>query len=302
MSQTNENEPNPVTLSETQKELVGDTLRKERITRRITVETIARDLKLNVKYIKALEANEYNALPADPYVRVYLKSLAKYLTLDSEVILKRFYNERGMDIDISPRETGTRIPISVKRKEESRNPLLIIAVVLIVLLALFSFIAKKQGWLVAPTTGNILTAPSDTEFMGTEPIDDSLLADSLIPAMPPQPADTTGARSSVSARAPGDTAGQMHLTLTIVKDSVWIQVFHDGESWKNVMYNGQNRSFYARDSFNVHVGNIAAVKFAFNGKTQPFQGQGVMAFKIDRRGNPLKWTLTQWNAVFRDRL
>ena len=53
-------------------DLVGDTLRKERITRRITVDTIAKDLKLNVKYIKALEGNDYKSLPADPYVRVYL--------------------------------------------------------------------------------------------------------------------------------------------------------------------------------------------------------------------------------------
>ena len=37
---------------------VGDMLRKERLTRRITVETIAKDLKLNVNYIKALELSD----------------------------------------------------------------------------------------------------------------------------------------------------------------------------------------------------------------------------------------------------
>jgi len=75
---------------------VGDILRKERITRRITVETIAKDLKLNVNYIKALESSEYELLPAEPYIRVYLKSLTKYLSLDSESILQQFHKERGI--------------------------------------------------------------------------------------------------------------------------------------------------------------------------------------------------------------
>ena len=295
----NENEPT-IGSSEQQKDLVGDILRKERITRRITVETIARDLKLNVKYIKALEANEYGALPADPYVRVYLKSLAKYLTLDSDEILRRFYRERGMSIEPSPRENTERIPISMKQKEESRNPLLIVAIVLIVLLALFSFIAKKQGWLVAPPPVSPLTMPADTEFMESEPGDDSLLADSMLPATPPT--DSLEIPGTTPADVETDTAGKMRFTLSVIKDSVWIQVYSDGESWKNIVYKDQNRTFTARDSFNVHVGNIAAVKFALNGKVLPFQGKGVMTFKIDHRGAPLKWSLKKWNTVFQDRL
>ncbi|MBN1575367.1 MAG: DUF4115 domain-containing protein, partial [Chitinispirillaceae bacterium] len=260
------------------------------------------DLKLNVKYIKALEANDYDDLPADPYVRVYLKSLAKYLTLDSEEILKKFYKERGMSIEPSPRESTGRIEISMKQKEESRNPLLIVAAVLIILLALFSFIAKKQGWLVAPPSMTPATAPSDTEFMETETPGDSLLADSLIPVTPPQTADTPEPEKKITENIPVDTANMMHFSLTVVKDSVWIQVYSDGESWKNVVYKNQSRAFAARDSFNIHVGNIASVKFALNGKTLPFQGKGVMVFKIDRKGAPMKWTLTKWKSVFKDRL
>lgn len=313
MSQTNDNDQAASAQSAPPKDLVGDLLRKERITRRITVETIARDLKLNVKYIKALESNEYSGLPADPYVRVYLKSLAKYLSLDSEAILKQFYGERGMSTEPSPRESPDRIPITMKQKEESRNPLLIVAIILIGLLALFSFIAKKQGWISAPESQPSTSAtPADTEFIDPGATTDSLLADSLIPAMPPQPAvavDTsrtsvkqeTSTRPSASA-APSDTTGQMRLTLSVVKDSVWIQVYTDGTSWKNVVYKGQNRTFAARDSFNVHAGNIAAVKFSFNDKAIAVQGRGVTAFKLDRSGTPEKWPLAQWNTIFKNRL
>jgi cytoskeletal protein RodZ len=289
---------NPV---ESQKDLVGDTLRKERITRRITVETIAKDLKINVKYIKALEANDYNALPADPYVRVYLKSLSKYLTLDSNEILKQFYKERGLTIEPSPKDTSTRIEISMKRKEESKNPLFIIAIILIILLAVFSFVAKKQGWLNAPPP-----TPSaqsvDEEFTDTESSADTVLADSLIPVTPPQETDTPATVNDETSEIPLDTTNMIHLSLTVVKDSVWIQVFSDGASWKNIIYKNQSRQFAARDSFNIHVGNLAAVKFTFNGKRMPMLGRGVFAFKVDRSGAPKKWTLTKWNNVFKDRI
>ena len=82
-----ENEPVGQQKTEPQSDRVGDILRKERITRRIALETIAKDLKLNVRYVRSLESNDYNDRPADPYIRVYLRSLAKYLLLDSEAIL-----------------------------------------------------------------------------------------------------------------------------------------------------------------------------------------------------------------------
>lgn len=304
MSQTNENEQNVASQSDQKKDLVGDTLRKERITRRITVETIARDLKLNVKYIKALEANEYNALPADPYVRVYLKSLAKYLSLDSEVILREFYKERGMNVDPLSKENSSRITISVKKeKETSRTPFLTVSLIVIAILAFFGFIAKKQNWnlLNVPSAVTPAATSSDPEFTESEPATDTALADSLIPATPPQPIDTSSVEATGEQTGTTDNAKTMQLNLSVVKDSVWVQVYSDGASWKNIVYKNQSREFSARDSFNVHVGNIAAVKFSFNGKRIPFQGKGVMVFKIDRSGAPLKWTLAQWNTVFNNR-
>lgn len=287
---------------ETAKDLVGDTLRKERITRRITVETIAKDLKLNVKYIKALESNEYNALPADPYVRVYLKSLAKYLSLDSDEVLRQFYKERGLTIEPPAKESSSRIRISMKQKEESKNPLLIVALILIILLALFSFFAKKQGWLTASPGSSSVTPVSDPEFTESGSENDSLLADSLIPVTPPEAGDSAKSDVDKSASVAIDTTNMMHFRLSVVKDSVWIQVFSDGESWKNVIYKNESREFAARDSFNVHVGNVASVKFSLNGKSIAIGGKGVLAFKLERNGLPLKWTLNKWNRVFKDRI
>lgn len=273
---------------------VGDILRKERITRRITVETIAKDLKLNVKYIKSLEASEYEALPADPYVRVYLRSLAKYLSLDPEEILKKFYMERGMSLE---KESSSKISISMKEKDEVKSPMLIIVLILIALLAGFSFLANKKGWL-----SQVVKTETDTSFVSSHATvhnhTDSLLEDSLLAGSLLNQIDSSLATTDSAV----DTAGTMSLKLDVTNDSVWIQVFADGQSWKNIISKNQSRTFTAKDSFNVHVGNNSTVKYSIDGKPMKIYGSGIVAFKLDRSGKPVSWTLSKWNSVFKSRL
>ncbi len=294
MPEKNETDLNAADLS---RDRVGDILRKERITRRITVETIAKDLKLNVKYIKALEASEYESLPADPYVRVYLRSLAKYLSLDSEEILKKFYLERGMSIE---KETASKITVSMKEKEETKSPMLFIVLILIALLAGFSFLANKKGWISTPEDFIIGSDTTSTLQVTQDSLTDSLADDdSLFSEAPPQQTDSSIALLADSSL---DTAGLLSLKLDVISDSAWVQVFSDGTSWKNIIAKNQSRVFTAKDSFNVHVGNNSTVKYSFKGKPITVRGTGIVAFKMDKTGKPVIWTLSKWNSVFKERL
>lgn len=303
MSQNSENDQD-TPQTDAARDLVGDILRKERITRRITVDTIAKDLKLNVKYIKSLESNEYDQLPADPYVRVYLKSLAKYLSLDSDAILKQFYQERGLTSDTPHDDKDKKIKISMQHKEESHSPMIAVAIVIIALLALLSMIAKKQGWIANPTINTLTTpAPDDDEFSSSDALNGTTMVDSLIPAPPPIPADTDAVVSdSSNAVANADTTKKLSLRFDIIKDSVWVQVYSDGQSWKNVVTKRKNRHFSANDSFNIHVGNNELIKYTLNGKRFRMRGTGVMVFKIDHTGKPTVWTLSKWNSIFKNRM
>jgi hypothetical protein len=99
-----------------------------------------------------------------------------------------------------------------------------------------------------------------------------------------------------------DSTKPLSLRLEVTGDSVWIQVFSDGKSWKNVVYKSQSRDFSAQDSFNIHVGNNSLVKYSLNGKNLKINGVGVVAFKCDNTLKPSVWTLSRWNTVFKDRL
>ncbi|HEX2955218.1 MAG TPA: RodZ domain-containing protein [Chitinispirillaceae bacterium] len=304
MSEKNTTEQTSVL--EQQKDKVGDIIRKERVTRRITVETIAKDLKLNAKYIKELESNEYDSLPADPYVRVYLRSLAKYLSLNPEEILKKFYDERGLGSEHYKKESVAKIKVSMKEKEESRSPLLVTALILIAVLIGFSFFASKKGW-INTSSGKILTVPNKTATSTSTPVptnNDSLIDDSLFSGAPVQVADSAEMNEAGidPQTATVDTIQQLRLMLEVTGDSVWVQVFSDGKSWKNVVYKNQSREFTAQDSFNIHVGNNSLVKCSLNGKQLKINGIGVVAFKCDKSLKPSVWTLSRWNSIFKDRL
>jgi cytoskeletal protein RodZ len=304
------NETDHTNAQETSKDRVGDIIRKERITRRITVETIAKDLKLNVKYIKSLEASEYEALPADPYIRVYFRSLAKYLSLDSEEILKKFYEERGVTPDHLSRDSSSKIVISVGQKDEHRSPTLAITVVLIVVLAGFSFLANKKGWISAPPAiTKVVDSTTVSTAVKSDTVSDSLLDDSLFSGAPVQVDDTNSAKIAgalTKPEAPDTSASAvkkpMQLKIEVSTDSVWAQIFSDGKSWKSTIINGVNKEFTAQDSFNVHIANNPSVKYTLNGKTMKVKGNGVVFFKVDNTGNPIAWGNSKWNSVFKGRL
>jgi cytoskeletal protein RodZ len=287
-------------------EKVGDILRKERITRRIALETIAKDLKLNVRYIRSLESNEYHDLPADPYIRVYLRSLAKYLQLDPEAILKKFYEERGIHDEKYRKGSDSQITITMsdqERKKETKPWLIILGVILA--LAAFSLIAKKMGG--GQSTPSLAATPqaahqgdslsakqkNRTQIDSSE---DSLLG-SLIPHDQPQPVDTAKAVTKDT------TPMTFEIRVKPGRDSVWIQAFSDGVSWKNWLRPGQLKKLTARDSINIHVGNNRLLDYTLNGKPMPLNTTDVAIFKIGKSTlQPELWNLAKWNLIFKNRL
>jgi cytoskeletal protein RodZ len=301
---------------------VGDILRKERITKRIALETIARDLKLNVRYIKSIEANDYNDLPAEPYIRVYLRSMAKYLALDPEEIIKRFYRERGITTELNQADRPTtKLDDAMKTHEQppkTKMPWPVIAGLIGVLIVI-AFIASKIGQSPAPVP---VHPAADTLAARHQKTAVDTIADS-IPEKRPDSLDTmstaallkkaalkdtvkTAAVKDTAKKTVADTAVRPADSLTLVvraaTDSVWLQVFTDGKVWKNTLLKGESRIFRARDSLNVHVGNNSAAQYAFNGKPlAALIGTGIVTFKADKSGI-VQWPLTKWMTVFKNRV
>jgi cytoskeletal protein RodZ len=67
---------------------IGDQLRLTRINAGLSIENVARRLKVKAEYIKALEDEDYSKLPSGFYSRVFLKKYINFLKLDYRKIVK----------------------------------------------------------------------------------------------------------------------------------------------------------------------------------------------------------------------
>ena len=286
------------------KERVGDILHKERVTRRITLETIAKDLKLNIKYIKAIESNSFKDLPADPYVRVYLRSIATYLMLDPEEILKKFFEDRGLSAAEEKTGRQEKIKMDIEKDSEQQSKSWIIIIIVIAILAVLSYVSNKMGWLSpasvkeAPTPAGVDTTEEISEIETSDTLKNTggKLEDTILQN------DTLGSKKVIEENTTiSRSKDTLKLVMSATIDSVWAQVFIDGVSWKNFIRVGSPKTFHARDSINLHVGRNSFMRYILNGKKLSLGGGGVRAFKIDHNGVET-WQMSKWKSVFKGRL
>ena len=76
-------------MDDNQEILFYEELRSIRKSKNIEINEISENTKINVEYLKAIEDGNFDSLPYI-YVRLFIKSYAEYLNIDSELILEKF--------------------------------------------------------------------------------------------------------------------------------------------------------------------------------------------------------------------
>ena len=73
---------------------IGNTLREARVRRTLTLQQVEEDTKIRVKYVQAMENEDFDLMPGATYVKGFLRTYSEYLALDPEVMLDE-YRSRG---------------------------------------------------------------------------------------------------------------------------------------------------------------------------------------------------------------
>jgi len=69
---------------------IGETLRAERLRRRLDVQAIALELKISAKFLEAIEQEQFDRLPATVFAKSFLRQYARYLGLAEEDLVQSF--------------------------------------------------------------------------------------------------------------------------------------------------------------------------------------------------------------------
>ncbi len=99
----------------------GEYLRHIRITQKLELADVAKELNIPVKTLTALEQDDYKSLPEATFIKGYYRTYAKYLKVDATNIIQRFDDIYANDTGLLPNHALNNSPIKIMGKLPGSN-------------------------------------------------------------------------------------------------------------------------------------------------------------------------------------
>lgn len=246
---------------------VGAVLAAARAQRGIDLADVARETRVPLRHLRAIEADAHDSLPALPYTLGFVKSYARHIGLDPGPVLAQFRQETTKTAHVpvnAPLE-----PLD-ERRLPSRG---LVAGSLVALVAVIALVwAWSAGWfdpaptepLVAAASGP--TAPEGAAAAPASPTDDVPEADAALDSAPP--ADPTLAPTA----AVPVVAGSGAVTMTPTED-VWVRIYpaNGGPAIKTGILRGGERFVVPGDPAQllIRTGKAGTLGLAVNDRPVP---------------------------------
>lgn len=261
---------------------IGSRLKAAREEKGITLREVEEATKVRVKYLEALENEEFSVLPGRVYAVGFLRSYASYLGLDSNELVKAFnevYPHRGEEevLLVSPAERPGR------RKRRGSK----VWLVLLLLLVLATIVAFGWVWKVRlahfsegearPPEAGITENPSTSGVIpGEIPAPDTSPGVLQPPAEPQQPP------------AGPPQAKPVTVEVRVREKECWMEVRIDGRlEFSGTLRAGEGKSFTGEQEVSIKFGNAGVVEVLRDG--QP-------AGPMGEPGQVVTWSFTREGA------
>jgi cytoskeletal protein RodZ len=118
---------------------IGNSLREARERQGLGYPEIELATKIRAKYIRALEEEDFTAIPGDAYIRGFLRTYAEYLGLDGDVYVDEYASRfiTSWRDELPPRPDRRRIRTR-ERPVERRAVLLVLAGIVVITVLVFA--------------------------------------------------------------------------------------------------------------------------------------------------------------------
>jgi len=235
---------------------IGSSLREARLRQTLDFPEIEQSTKIRGKYLRALEDEQFDLLPAQTYVKGFLRSYAEYLGLDGQLYVDE-YNSRYIVGDeespLRPRQSPRRPP--GPPRVQSR----------VVLLTLLGIALVTALVIVAWTRGGA--------------------GNQHIPGLATE--QTTTKKQTVLPPVHTSRSAVARLEVTAALDSSWLQV-HRGSVTGPIVYQGtlekgEKQLFVGRRLW-IDVGRPEVLRAKLNGRAVRFPTGGPKIVVVTARG------------------
>lgn len=258
---------------------IGTTLRDSRVRRNISLPQAEAETKIRVKYIQAMENEDFDVLPGSTYAKGFLRTYADYLDLDYQVVLDE-YNERFGTGE--HREHNIQPPRTARPKApHKRQNYLFVAVVAVVIIAVLAYL----GW---GNSGNQQATLTPASVDTTTQTATGAGAASTGPATAPATA-TVNTASTPTRTQP---VGLQSLAFSATSGDNWIEVRRGSASgeviWGGTLSKGNSKSFtadaLAGGSVWLKLGSTVGLQIRVNGQSQQVGSSVGAVFKVTPNG------------------
>lgn len=260
----------------------GESLRREREMRGVSLDEISSATKISLRFLDAIEREDFSKLPGGIFVRSFIRSYARYLGLDEERVVADFQAAARpqTDFDLHRMAAGN----SNAGRPARRGPLIgtvVAAALLVAGYLLFRYAARTAE---APASAAIAMTPKPAEPSSSLP-PPSASAKSLPgansapnqvnPSQLPNPQATTSsgppAQAASQPTPPSETkpGSESELVLQVAAtERVWIAVDADGKTVLQRPLNpNEVETLKAHKSFDVTTGSAQSIILTLNGET-----------------------------------
>ena len=240
---------------------IGSSLREARLRQGSDLIEAEAATKIRSKYLRALEEERFEVLPAQTYVKGFLRSYADYLGLDGQLYVDEF-NSRYVigELEDGPviRTSRSTARARAHRKAESR--VLVAALAGIAVVTALVVVAWKWG--------------------GQEP--------RTIPNLGEGPAAGGQAQQPAPSR-PGVATPAVRLQLSATGGNSWIAVYRKSPSedlvFAGTLERGRSMTFSGRQQLWIHVTTPENVRARINGDRSLLPGRRApLVLRVTTRG------------------
>jgi hypothetical protein len=231
---------------------IGNSLREARLRQTLDFPEIERATKIRGKYLRALEDEQFEVLPAQTYVKGFLRSYAEYLGLDGQLYVDEYNSRFVVGEEEAPARPRRSAPPSRGVHVQSR----------VVLLTLLGIAAVTALVIVAWTRGE----PQKKEPVG-------------LASTPVQPAPVP--------RTPAVNRNLARLIFTAKRGNCWLEV-HSGAATGRILFQGtlergQRKVFVAQKLW-ITLDRPENLGTVLNGHSRRLPSGGVKTLIVTRRG------------------
>lgn len=225
----------------------GEELRLAREARGISLRDISEQTRISMRYLEAIETNDYKRLPGGIFNRSFIKAYAKYVGYDEQAALEgyaRTMREQGESADDV---ATTPYRSRVYTDGNSRSPIVTLLLAILILGVLSLVVWGAKHWYerreATRAEGN---APTTTNPQSTQP----------------------SASAPVNSSQPATPSDAFHIQFKARGQKVWLTTFTDDtkKALKFSLQADEAREFDPQQSLKVVYAPAKALEVTINGR------------------------------------